>query len=32
LAAGDAARIAGESELWLGTGTTSEALIWALAD
>ena len=32
LAAGDAARISGESELWLGTGTTSEALIWALAD
>jgi quercetin 2,3-dioxygenase len=32
LAAGDAARITGESELWLGTGTTSEALIWTLAD
>ena len=32
LAAGDAARITGESELWFGTGTTSEALIWTLAD
>ena len=32
LAAGDAARITGETELWLGTGTTSEALIWTLAD
>lgn len=32
LAAGDAARITDESELLLGTGTTSEVLIWTLVD
>jgi len=32
LAAGDAARITDEPELWLGTGTTTEALIWMLAN
>ena len=32
LEAGDAARITSESELWLGTGTTTEALIWTLAN
>jgi quercetin 2,3-dioxygenase len=30
LAAGDAARISGESDLWLGAETRSEALVWAL--
>src|SRR5262249_39507590 len=30
LTAGDAARITDESELWLGTDTTTEALIWTL--